>query len=87
MLQYIFITITCPITPSHLSPIKAMMSSTDSIVFFSVHIWIARSRQTMNQNFNHTLNCDMLRRCMNKSKEHSIKRNIGSLITSRRQSF
>lgn len=26
-------------TPSHLSPIKAMISSTESIVFFWVHIW------------------------------------------------
>ena len=31
--------VTWPITPSHLFPIKAMMSSTDNIVFFFVHIW------------------------------------------------
>lgn len=30
--------ITCPMTPSHLSPMRAMMSSTDKMVFFCVHI-------------------------------------------------
>lgn len=37
--------LTCPITPSHLSPIRAMISSTDKIVFFWVHIWTPKTAQ------------------------------------------